>query len=32
VVVSEPAALVARVREDITKWRRLAAQANIRAE
>ena len=32
VVVSEPAALAARVREDITKWRRLAAQANIRAE
>jgi tripartite-type tricarboxylate transporter receptor subunit TctC len=31
-VVSEPAALAARVREDITKWRRLAAQANIRAE
>jgi tripartite-type tricarboxylate transporter receptor subunit TctC len=31
-VVSEPAALAARVREDIAKWRRLAAQANIRAE
>lgn len=31
-VVSEPAALSARVREDIAKWRRLAAQANIRAE
>jgi tripartite-type tricarboxylate transporter receptor subunit TctC len=31
-VVSEPAALAARVRDDIAKWRRLAAQANIRAE
>jgi len=30
-VVSQPAALATRVREDIVKWRRLAASANIRA-
>lgn len=30
-VVSEPAVLAARVRDDIAKWRRLAAQANIQA-
>ncbi len=31
-VMSEPAVLATRVRQDIAKWRRLAAQANIRAE
>ena len=31
-VVSDAATLAARVREDIAKWRRLAAAANIRAE
>ena len=31
-IISEPEALALRVREDIAKWRRLAASANIRAE
>lgn len=31
-VVSDAATLAARVRDDIAKWRRLAAAANIRAE